>query len=47
MDGSAYSRMFDGVVTLVCVLGFLSLFGVWKLIEIVVWVVRHLSVTIQ
>jgi hypothetical protein len=47
MDGSSYSRMLDGWATAFLVLACLAPLGMWKLIEIVVWVFRHLRVVVQ
>lgn len=46
MDGSAYGRMFSGLYGAALVLIALAPFGVWKLVEIVIWLVRHLRITV-
>lgn len=47
MDGSAYGRMFDGWITAFLILACLAPLGLWKLVEIVIWVCRHLRVVVQ
>ena len=47
MDGSAYGRMFDGWITAFFILACLAPLGLWKLVEIVIWVCRHLRVVVS
>lgn len=44
MDGSAYGRMFDGWIMVFYIMACLAPLGAWKLVEIVIWVCRHLRV---
>lgn len=47
MDGSAYEKMYGGLVTIFLVLAVLAPLGVWKVIEIVIWLFRHVSIHVQ
>ena len=46
MDGSAFGRMFDGLILGFLFLACLAPLGVWKLVEIVISVCRHLRVVV-
>lgn len=47
MDSSAFNRLpGPGLfVAVIGVLGFLALFGVWKWVEIIIWLVKHFRIT--
>jgi uncharacterized membrane protein len=47
MDGSAYGKMFDGWITAFLILACLVPLGLWKLVEIVIWLYRYLCVVAQ
>lgn len=46
MDSSAYSRMFDGLAFGVYCLLFLAPLGLWKLVEIIIWIIEHVRLEI-
>jgi uncharacterized membrane protein len=41
MDGSSFGRAFDGLATAFMVSLCLVPLGLWKLVEIVIWVCQH------
>jgi len=49
MDGSYYSRIFDGIAGMVRAMAIaLIIFvplGIWKLVEILIWLFKHVSVS--
>ncbi len=47
MDSSSFSGAFDGMITLFIVTLCLFPLGVWKLIEIIIWMFGHIRVVIQ
>jgi hypothetical protein len=41
MDG----KMFEGLGTLIVLLMVFGVFGIWKLIEIIIWLFTHVSIS--
>lgn len=50
MNGSEYSKMADGLyqgwVRLIITLGILSILGLWKAVELIIAMCKHLKVTV-
>jgi hypothetical protein len=44
MDGSAFNTAWDGIVIGFIVLAILAPFGLWKLVEVALWLFAHLRV---
>lgn len=42
MDG--IGRAFDGLISVLIICGVLAPFGVWKLVEIIVWLINHVRI---
>jgi hypothetical protein len=47
MDSSAFNGMYKWAVAIFFGLAILAPLGVWKAIEIVIWICRHVHVGIQ
>ena len=44
MDGSSFGEYFNNWIKLTIFLGILAIFGVWKIIEIVIWLFSHIRI---
>ena len=47
MDGSAFRGIWEGLVIGFIILAVLAPLGVWKLIEIIIWIYKHVSISIS
>jgi hypothetical protein len=47
MDNSFGQLAFEGVAKWVMILACFAVLGVWKLVEIIIWLVNHLSIGLR
>jgi hypothetical protein len=45
-SGNAIGDAIQGLFVLVAVLGVLAIFGIWKLVEIGIWLFSHVSIAV-
>ena len=44
MDTSSYGRAFDGLMYAFVIMTLLAPLGLWKLVEIVIWIYKHVHI---